>query len=129
MIYVDASVALAALLEERRRPHDSFWNARCVASRLTDLEVRVRFPERLRERGHASTDLERLLARIEYMEITTQTVELLYREPTSALRTLDAIHLATLDFFNRELGHAALATYDRRLATAAHAMGFQVIVP
>lgn len=128
MIYVDSSVALAALQSEDRRPPAAFWEGPCVASRLTDLEVRVRTAAR-RLPASASDDLEQLLARIEWIEISSLTMGLLYHAPPVGLRTLDAIHLATMEFLSRELGAAALATYDSRLARAARAMGFEVVTP
>ncbi len=41
-----------------------------------------------------------------------------------ALRTLDALHLASLYYLRKERGwRIELATYDRRMADAAEAMG------
>lgn len=128
MIYVDSSVALATLLEEERRPKARFWDAGCVASRLTDLEIRVRSADRL-PANRRDEDLEALLAHVEWIEITPASTSLLYLQPPLGLRTLDAIHLATLDFLNREVEKTTLATYDRRLAAAAEAMGFEVLAP
>ncbi len=73
--------------------------------------------------------LDEISNAITFADIRRKNLELLYTGRTGALRTLDAVHLATLDFFNRDIGETALATYDRRLAAAAHAMGFEVIVP
>lgn len=128
MIYVDSSVALATLREETRRPDESFWDAPLVASRLTDLEVRVRSAGRL-ALGRVAEDVEELLARLEWFEMSPVTLGLLYQRPPEGLRTLDLIHLSTLDFVNREISKTALATYDRRLALAAESMGFKVISP
>lgn len=128
MIYVDSSVALATLQSESRRPPDAFWSDPCIASRLTDLEVRVRSAAR-RLPPSALDDVEQLLARVEWIEISALTMGLLYQSPPTGLRTLDAIHLATLEFVNRELGQTALATYDTRLARAARTLGFEVVVP
>jgi hypothetical protein len=44
-----------------------------------------------------------------------------------AVRTLDAIHLATALALREEL--AALVTYDRRLATAAAQLRLDVLAP
>lgn len=73
--------------------------------------------------------LDEISNAITFAAVDRRNLELLYTGQTGALRTLDAIHLATLDFFNREIGDTALATYDRRLAAAAQALGFQVIEP
>lgn len=119
---------LASLLEEARRPEDAFWDAPRVASRLTDLEVRVRAAGRLLPRA-ADADVERLMARVRFVEITKSSVQLLYTQPPSGLRTLDAIHLATLEYLNRRAVRVPLASYDSRLLEAARAMGFTVLEP
>ena len=44
------------------------------------------------------------------------------------LRTLDAIHLASLDYLRKTRGwRIELATYDRRMAEAAEAMDVAVV--
>lgn len=128
MIYADSSVAVAAVLSESRRPPDAFWTARIVASRLTDLETRVRVARHGDGARHRQA-VDFITSRMMFVEIDRASVDLLYREIPSGLRTLDAIHLATLEHLNGGLQRVPLATYDRRLATAAHAMGFEVIVP
>jgi predicted nucleic acid-binding protein len=128
LIYVDASVTLAEVFAEDRRPQDGFWDLPLVASRLTDLEMRARAAAlgRLQEKAAV---LDEISNAITFADVERKNLEFLYAGQTGALRTLDAIHLATLEFFNRELGETVLATYDHRLATAAHALGFAVMVP
>ena len=46
-----------------------------------------------------------------------------------AVRTLDALHLASIEFLRRQGQTVELATYDRRMADAAHAMGIPIIDP
>ena len=41
-----------------------------------------------------------------------------------SLRTLDGLHLATMDFLRRDDGSIELASYDNRLLAAAQALGF-----
>jgi predicted nucleic acid-binding protein len=128
LIYVDASVALAEVFSESRRPPATFWDLPLVASRLTDLEMRTRASSSPQADRYRAT-VDRLVGCISFTEIEPESVDLIYAGGTRGLRTLDAIHLATLAHFNRAPGGTALATYDRRLATAAHALGFEVIVP
>ena len=45
------------------------------------------------------------------------------------VRTLDALHLATMHYLKAENVPATLASYDRRLLSAAAAMGFDTIEP
>jgi predicted nucleic acid-binding protein len=42
------------------------------------------------------------------------------------VRTLDALHLATLDYLRVRGQRIELATFDRRMADAAAALGFQL---
>lgn len=128
MVYVDSSVALSEIFSEGRRPPKAFWNATLVASRLTDLEVRTRATASGRAESYRPV-IDRLASRFNFLDITDEVLELIYSGRTAQLRTLDAIHLSTLDYLNRGTRKVPLATYDRRLATAAQAMGFQVIVP
>jgi len=43
-----------------------------------------------------------------------------------AVRTLDSLHLATMDFLRARGLTLSLATYDKRLAAAAIAIGFSL---
>jgi predicted nucleic acid-binding protein len=128
LIYVDASVVLAWIFGEEQRPSREFWDGPRFASRLTELEVRVRAgAKQLSANGTAGIDA--ITSRLRFTEISPETVGLLYSDAPKNLRTLDAIHLATLEYLRRTGRELTLATYDRRLAAAAEAMGFQVIVP
>lgn len=128
MIYVDASVVLAWIFGEDQRPSKEFWDGPRFASRLTELEVRVRAAAK-QASAERDAGIESIASRLRFTEINPTTVGLLYSDPPRNLRTLDALHLATLEYLRRTGRELTLATYDRRLATAAHAMGFQVIVP
>ena len=128
MIYADASVTVATVLSESRRPPDGFWTTRVIASRLTDLETRVRVARHGQSARHQQA-VDFVTSRMLFIEIDRASVDLLYREIPTGLRTLDAIHLATLAHMNSGVQRVPLATYDRRLAAAAEAMGFQVIAP
>lgn len=126
-MYVDSSVVLATVFAEARRPDDRFWLGPRFASRLADLEVRVRVAGRA-SRGSVE-DVDAVLAHMQFIEMSAASLSLLYTRPPAGVRTLDAIHLATLEHLHRTGHGMPLATYDRRLATAAHGMGFQVIIP
>ena len=45
----------------------------------------------------------------------------------AGVRTLDGMHLATMEFLRSRGLPVELATYDRRMIEAARAMGFAVI--
>ena len=122
MIYLDTSVALAHLLAEDRRPAAEIWQDELVSSRLLEYELWTRLHARALARSHG--DVARLmLARLAWIELRRDVLERALQPFPTSVRTLDALHLASVAFL-REHGHdVTLATYDRRLAGAARAMG------
>jgi predicted nucleic acid-binding protein len=122
VIYIDASVALAYLLAEARVPPAAFWNARLMSSRLLEFEVWNRI--HVRRPGSAGDgEVRRLLAGIQLIDMTTSTLARA-REPFPLpVRTLDALHLATIEFLRRRGDAVELASYDNRLLAAAQALG------
>lgn len=123
MIYVDTSVALAAIFAEARRPQASFWQQGLTSSKLLKYEIMVR----VNARGGGVAPLN------EAIRIINQTPMLDMSEPVLAralqpfpvpVRTLDALHLATMEFLRARRQSIELATYDQRLATAAVELGF-----
>lgn len=122
MIYLDTSVALAWLLAEDRRPPDDLWSQPLVASRLLQVELWVR----LHSLGHAAShgDAARsVLSRVALLELAPEVLERALAPFPMAVRTLDALHLASMSFLTLEGASLELATYDRRMADAARAMG------
>ena len=126
MIYVDSSVALAHLLAEDRRPPASFWNATLVASRLVEYEVWTRLHRRNlgTSRGEAA---EGLLKRINLLELSPPVLSRALEAFSVPVRTLDALHLASIDYLRQQGQTVELATYDRRMLAAAEAMDIPVI--
>ncbi len=122
MIYVDTSVALAHLLAEDRYPPDSLWTESLVASRLLEYELWNRLHARKVTGSH--TDAARMvLSRIAFLELARPVLERALEPFPIPVRTLDALHLASIAFL-RERGHPVmLATYDARMRSAAQAMG------
>lgn len=122
MIYVDSSVVLAQLLAEDRSPTESFWETSpLVSSRLLEYEVW----NRIHARGLSSThgeDVRALLARLSFLELAAPVLARALDPFPTTVWTLDALHLASVEFL-RGLGQRpALATYDVRLAEAATAL-------
>ena len=126
MIYVDSSVALAHLLAEDRRPPASFWNATLVASRLVEYEVWTRLHRRNlgTSRGEAA---EALLRRINLLELSPPVLSRALEAFSVPVRTLDALHLASIDYLRQQGQTVELATYDRRMLAAAEAMDIPVV--
>lgn len=126
MIYLDTSVALAHLLAEDRRPPDALWREELVASRLLEYELWTRVHARDLDRSHG--DLVRLLlARLAVLELHPEVLERATRPFPVAVRTLDALHLASVTFLRERGRDVALATYDRRMEEAAAAMGIPLL--
>lgn len=122
-VYLDSSVLLAQLLAEDRVPPQALWDQPLVASRLLEFEVF----SRVHARGVAAThgaDARRLVDRVHLVEMTPQVLGRALLPFAQPVRTLDALHLATLDFLRGRGLAMALATYDQRLAVAATGLGF-----
>lgn len=126
MIYVDSSVVLAQLLAEDRFPDPAFWQAGpFVSSRLLEYEVWNRINGRGLGPSHAD-DLRLLLGRIAFLELAPLVLARALEPFPTAVRTLDALHLASIEFL-RGLGQRPmLATYDHRLADAATLLGISL---
>ncbi len=123
MIYVDSSVVLAHLLAEVRRPPDRVWGASLVSSRLLEYEVWNVLHRRSYAESHGEWARD-LLERIDLLRLAPPMLERTLESFDVPLRTLDALHLASLDYLRKERGwRIELATYDRRMADAAEAMG------
>lgn len=126
MIYLDTSVALAHLLAEDRRPPEAIWKEELVASRLLEYELWTRIHARDLDRSHG--DLVRLLlARLAVLELHPDVLERATRPFPVPVRTLDALHLASVAFLRERGRDVTLATYDRRLGEAATAMGIPLL--
>jgi predicted nucleic acid-binding protein len=122
VIYLDTSVALAHLLAEDRRPPAALWQDDLVASRLLEYEVWTR----IHSRGILTThgDLARLLlARLAWLELRDDVLERALHPFPMRVRTLDALHLASMSFLRERAREVTLATYDERMAETAQAMG------
>lgn len=121
MVYVDTSVVLAQLLAEDRYPPEALWSASLVASRLLEYETWNRL--HARDLGDQLGETARqLIGRVAMLELVPPVLARALEPFPLAVRTLDALHLASLDFLRRQGQTVSLATYDRRMATAAEAL-------
>ena len=128
MIYVDTSVALAHLLAEGRRPPASFWADPLVSSRLLEYEIWTR----LHARELASSRSEAahsLLARVSLVELAPPVLTRALNAFPVPVRTLDGLHLASLEFLRVRGQAVELASYDQRMVGAAEAMGIPILDP
>jgi predicted nucleic acid-binding protein len=122
VIYLDSSVALAHLLIENRAPPEALWRESLVASRLLEYEIWNRLHERRLDPLHAE-DARALIDRVALIELTPVVLRRALKPFPTPVRTLDALHLASLESLRESGQSVELATYDRRMAGAARALG------
>jgi len=122
MIYVDSSVVLAQLLAEDRFPESGFWrDGPFVSSRLLEYEVWNRVNGAGLAASHGD-DVRSLLGRLSFLELAPTVLTRALEPFPTPVRTLDALHLASIEFLRAMGQRPTLATYDRRLAEAATAL-------
>ena len=125
MIYLDTSVALAHLLAEDRRPPDSLWQQTLVASRLLEYELWTRLNARRLGASHGEL-ARRLLERLAILEMLPNVLARALEPFPAPVRTLDALHLASIEFLRGRGQTIELASYDDRLIVAARALGIPI---
>lgn len=121
MIYLDTSVALAQLFAEDRQPPEDLWREPLTASRLLQYEVWARVHARRLEAQHGEKVLD-LLDGVAYIELTPLVLARALEPFPTPVRTLDALHLATMEFLRGHGLAIELASYDARLLAAARAL-------
>ena len=121
MIYLDTSVALAQLFAEDRQPPEDLWREPLTASRLLQYEVWARVHAHRLEVAHGDK-VRDLLGAVAYIELTPLVLARALEPFPVAVRTLDALHLATMDFLRGHGQAIELASYDARLLAAARAL-------
>jgi hypothetical protein len=122
VIYVDSSVILAQLLAEDRFPDASFWKrGPLVSSRLVEYEVWNRVHSAGLSGSHGD-DVRSLLGRMALLELAPPVLARALEPFPSPIRTLDSLHLASIEFLRTIGQRPSLATYDRRLGDAAMAL-------
>lgn len=126
MIYLDTSVALAHLLVEDRTPPESLWQEPLVSSRLIEYEVWARVHAK-RLGASRGDEVRALLARVSFVEMAPPVLARALEPFPAAVRTLDTLHLASMEFLRSNGQTLQLASYDRRLLAAARAMRFPVL--
>jgi predicted nucleic acid-binding protein len=127
LLYLDSSAIVKLVVPEVEsaalRQSLRSWPER-VSSVVARIEV-----ERVGRRigGGAVRRARSVLSRLALVAVDPQVVEGAARAEPAELRTLDAIHLATVLSLGNDLG--ALCAYDSRLAEAAASAGIEVIAP
>lgn len=118
MIYLDTSVALAHLLAEDRTPPETLWAETLVSSRLLEYELFIRIHAHGLARTHAEI-ARALVDRVALVELSPLVLGRALEPFPRPVRTLDAFHLATMEFLRGRGRPVTLASYDKRLTDAA----------
>ena len=122
MIYLDSSVALAYLLAEDRYPSNALWDQPVVSSRLLECEVWNRVNARRLQDSHGDA-VRGLIGRIAMIEMVPPILRRALDPFPAPVRTLDAIHLAAIEFIRAQGVSVQLASYDERMVDAARHLG------
>ena len=124
-IYLDTSVCLAYLLAEDTYPPKELWHHRLLSSRLLEYEVwnRILSYELLNSHEEATFDL---LSRVSFFELSPIVLKRAKETFPISVRTLDSLHLSTLDYVWQQGMEIELATYDEKMLEAAKKMNFKV---
>jgi predicted nucleic acid-binding protein len=125
VIYLDTSVALAHLLAEDLSPPEKLWQETLISSRLLEYEILTRIHARNLTRSHAD-EVRSLLNRIAFIELSPPVLVRALEPFPKPVRTLDALHLASIDFLQRQGQAVTLASYDSRLIAAARALRLSI---
>lgn len=125
MIYVDTSVVLAHLFAEDRAPPPTLWDQSLIASRLMEYEVWTR----MNARGlwAIGADVRALIGRVALVELASPVLVRALAPFPVPVRTLDALHLATIEFLRQRGQTIELASYDARLLAGARALGIATV--
>jgi len=129
LYYLDTSAALKLLVEESHSlAFATFYDEHSDDDWVSSALLRVEFVRAVRRTLPALLpDALELLMAFDYVRIDDDIVDAAANEPERALRSLDAIHLATAQALGSDV--AALVTYDDRLAQAARRAGKRVLSP
>lgn len=126
MIYLDTSVALAHLFSEDRVPPAELWDQPLISSRLLEYELWTRVHARGLARTHGEL-VRNLLVRLALVELVAPVLTRALESFPIPVRTLDALHLASMSFLLDQGQDVRLASYDERQQRAARAMKMDVI--
>lgn len=135
IVYLDTSVVLRVLLRQRGALRSwGQWEEAC-ASEILKVETRrvidrLRLESLLDDDGvaRAHEDLRRIERSIGFVALTPRILERASVSMPTAVKTLDAIHLASaLAVQERRKEPIVFATHDDQQARAARALGFRRI--
>jgi hypothetical protein len=121
VIYLDTSVALAYLLTEDRSFPESIWQESLISSRLLEYEIWNRLHARGLSRSHGE-EARSLIGRVALIELAPPVLARALEPFPIPVRTLDGLHLASIEFLRVRRQTVELASHDERLLAAARAL-------
>ena len=107
-----------------RRP-EALWDEELASSRLLVYEVWNRINAYGLMTSHGSR-ARGLLARVNLTAMSEAALARALQPFPVSVRTLDALHLATIEFLRSEREPVQLASYDARLVAVARALGVPI---
>ena len=125
-IQIDSSAILKFIIKEAESEAVvSISRARFITSELSRVEVTRAI---LRYEPSAIKVAENILDNFNYVKIDSQTLVQAERLPERVnIRALDAIHIAVASKMALKIN--SILTYDKQMAKAAKALGFEVLSP
>jgi len=118
-------VAAAYIFAEDRAPSNEFWQETLVSSRLLEYELWTRIHARKLSESHRE-DARQLIGRLAMLELLVPVLNRALDPFPVPLRTLDALHIASIEFLRGQGHKLELATYDKRMLQAARKMGIPI---
>lgn len=131
MIYLDTSALVKLIrIEVESDALDDWLDERTEIRWITSVLAEVELPRAMRAVApEGLSAVPAVLARLDRFEIDPVIRSTAAAYPDPALRSLDAIHLATAQTAASIASLTALVTYDSRLSAAAKALGMTIVAP
>ena len=127
-IYIDSSALTKLVVTEAESRRLSQWIRDSVSDLVSSELARAELLRAVRRFAPQSVLKARwVLTSVTFVDISGSIIEAAWRLDPPALRTLDAIHLATALELESDL--EGIVTYDARLTNAALLHAVQVIAP
>jgi hypothetical protein len=108
-------------------PPADLWSESLTASRLLHYEVWNRVHARRLTRTHGD-EVRQLLNGIDTVEMIPPVLARAVEPFPTPVRTLDSLHLSTIEFLRQQGRRIELASYDARLLEAARALAVSIRV-